>query len=72
MEILDNKRVEVCSECKRASCWYGEFMCEYARNADTIVLTAGELRELNLENEEYWSDKKMLDVYGFSAPQGYK
>ena len=54
----DNKNVEVCSECKCASCWYGEFMCEAARGAGTEIKTVGELRTLNRENEKsLWTSR---------------
>lgn len=46
--------VTVCDKCLQASCWQGIFMCDEARTAGTVVKTVGELRELNLENEDYW------------------
>ena len=55
----------------RACCWHGEFMCDGAREAGTILKTIKELKKLNLEHFDYWSDKKMIDVYGESAPHGY-
>jgi len=67
----ENKNIEVCSGCYRACCWYGEFMCDDAKSSGTIIKTVGELRKLNLEHEEYWSDKKLLEVFGDATPHGF-
>jgi len=50
-----NKKITVCSECLTASCWQGIFMCDENQNAGTVEKTIGELKELNLENQEYWA-----------------
>lgn len=68
MTINDQKLIEVCSECKRASCWYGEFMCDGAKNASTIKMQISELRALDLESERFWSDEKLVEVYGSANP----
>jgi hypothetical protein len=47
-------KVTVCDACLQASCWQGIFMCEEARDAGIVVKTIAELRELKLENEDYW------------------
>jgi hypothetical protein len=52
--LTDDTRVTVCDNCLQASCWHGEFMCDEARGAGTIVKTVAELRKLKLENESYW------------------
>ena len=52
--IKDTDKIAVCDECWKASCWHGIFMCDAAREADVIFKTAKELRELGLENEDYW------------------
>ncbi len=57
-------RVMVCDACLRASCWYGEFMCDDARSAGLTVLTVGDLIKLGSEHEDNWSDEKMMRVYG--------
>jgi hypothetical protein len=44
----------VCSECLRASCWQGIFMCDKARSAGTVQKTRRQLRKLALENPDYW------------------
>ena len=58
------KKVLVCSQCARASCWYGEFMCEDARGAGLRILTVSDLRKLDREHEDFWSDEKMIEQYG--------
>lgn len=53
--LPDDYKVTVCAECLRACCWQGEFMCEAARNAGTVVKTVGELRAGKYgEREDYW------------------
>ena len=61
---MKTKLIEVCDKCKRASCWYGEFMCDEAQNAGTIKLPISKLREFNYEDASYWSDEKLKEVYG--------
>lgn len=47
--------ITVCSECLRACCWQGEFMCEKARTAGTVERTVKQLRAgAHGEHEEYW------------------
>jgi len=69
-KLNENKIICVCSNCKRANCWYGEFMCEGAfLNATTELKTVKELREINTkEHEDNWSDKKMKEIYGDINP----
>ena len=64
----DDKLVMVCDKCLTAACWYGEFMCDQSQHAGTIIKPVHELRKLNLEHESYWSDKKMLEIYGERDP----
>lgn len=68
---FEKKIVEVCDECLCASCWHGEFMCYESQNAGTTKKTVSELRKLNLEHSDHWSDNKMKAVYGDPAPHGY-
>ena len=73
MPKFKDKVIEVCSECKTASCWYGEFMCEGAKDADTMLIIVSELRKLKTgESEDYWSDNIMQQFYGNPAPYGYR
>lgn len=64
----ENKLIEVCDKCKKASCWYGEFMCFDADIAGTIKLPIKELRKLDLEDESYWGDEKLEEIYGTKNP----
>lgn len=50
----DVKTITVCARCHTACCWYGEFMCEYARGADVTEMTKDELVKLDLESPHYW------------------
>lgn len=68
MPIRNDKKVMVCSKCLTAACWYGEFMCNEAVSAGTVVKTVGELKALNREHSDYWTNKKFLEVYGTSTP----
>jgi hypothetical protein len=62
-------KVLVCDKCLRASCWYGEFMCEDAISAGLRVLTVAQLRKLDLESKDFWTDEKMIEVYGDASRQ---
>lgn len=67
----DTDKVLVCDKCFRACCWYGEFMCDDAQGAGLKVLTVADLRQLNLEHEEYWDDAMLIKVYG-TADRNFK
>jgi len=69
--MRDDKLVQVCSSCLKATCWYNEFMCDESRDAGVVLKTVKELRGLGYEHEDYWSDKYMAKIYGESAPFGY-
>lgn len=58
------KMIYVCSECKRACCWYGEFMCDESRNASIVLADVNELEELNIESPDYWNDETLIKIYG--------
>ena len=51
-----NSLIRVCDNCKQASCWLGQYMCDNADYAGTIDLPVKELRKLNLEDESFWED----------------
>jgi len=50
--------ITVCSECKRASCWLGLFLCEKAHSASTIEVSIEQLQEWKLEHPDYWDHAK--------------
>jgi hypothetical protein len=62
--MRNDKLIMVCSECLMACCWYGEIMCDDNKSAATIIKTVGELRKLKMEHLSYWSDKKLIEIYG--------
>lgn len=64
MTTPDDAKVLVCDACLKASCWYGEFMCQESAGAGLKILTVGDLRKLNLEHEDYWSDETLIKIYG--------
>ena len=70
--MKDNKLIQVCDKCHRACCWYREFMCTDYFNAGIELKTVAELRVLNLEHEDNWSDEKMDKMFGHPAPFGYE
>lgn len=64
MALTGMEKVLVCDKCLKAACWYSEFVCDEASGAGLKILTVKDLRKLNLENEDFWTDKKMIEVYG--------
>ena len=67
--MRNDKLVEVCDNCLCACCWYGEFMCDDARSAGTVIKTVGELKKLNREHSEYWTDAKFSESLRRCAPR---
>lgn len=62
--MTDNTKVLVCDKCLTASCWHGEFMCQESTTAGLKLLTIRDLKKLNREHEEHWSDATMIKIYG--------
>lgn len=60
----DQTMVLVCGSCFRAVCWHGEMMCDDAKGAGLITLTVGELKVMDQEHPDNWSDEKMIEIYG--------
>lgn len=46
--------ITVCDYCLQASCWQGEFLCDYAKSAGTRRMSESRLRELSRESPDYW------------------
>lgn len=63
-----DRKVMVCDKCLKASCWYGEFMCDESQMAGTTVRTVAELEALGYEHPSYWSRDKFNEVYGTPTP----
>ena len=53
-----NGRIEVCSSCRRASCWQGRFNCGDSRGAGVVLMSVEDLAGLALESSDYWSVSK--------------
>lgn len=53
-----DRLVTVCSECRRACCWQGTFMCDEARFANVIDAPISELEKLDLEHPDYWKETR--------------
>lgn len=68
MAYQPDKLVLVCDRCFRATCYYGEFMCDDATDAGTGMLTVAELRRLDREHSDYWTNAYFEKVYGTTHP----
>lgn len=64
LAVRDERMVIVCSECRRASCWHGEWLCEDARNASTVVVSTRVLDAEANEARHHYGVKKLREVYG--------
>ena len=53
--------VTVCSECLRASCWHGVFMCDKSTNAGTMDLDRRYLHARPFESSDWWGDQVAVD-----------
>lgn len=56
--------VTVCAECRTASCWHGEFMCNQSKWADTEDVLASVLRQEDREHPDNCSVAKLVEVTG--------
>jgi len=57
MSKANTELVTVCSNCLRACCFQGIFLCDNFQIAGTVEKTVKELKELNLENSCYWENE---------------
>lgn len=64
VDMTEDDKILVCSKCLRASCWYGVFMCDDAISAGLKLLSVRDCRKLNREHEDFWTDEKMIEIYG--------
>jgi hypothetical protein len=58
------RKVTVCAECLRASCWHGIFLCAKSRDAGTTTRTTAELDQLDREHPSYYSAESVRAVVG--------
>lgn len=64
LRLLDDFMVTVCSECNRACCWQGEFMCDDAKWAGTREATVAELKDIKAsEHWRYWEKDSAAKKY---------
>lgn len=56
--------VRVCSSCRCASCWHGEFFCDKARSASTVDVLASVLAVEHREHPSHFSEDKIREVCG--------
>lgn len=54
VKTINLKTITVCNKCFRASCWQGIFMCDESYNAGITEMTIPQLKEKDLEHEQYW------------------
>jgi len=52
----EQRKVVVCESCSRASCWQGIFYFDDAWDTGTAEKTISELKQLDLESEDYWME----------------
>lgn len=60
----DDRMVIVCSRCLCACCWHGDFMCDDADIAGVVNKSVAELKELNREHPDNYSEKRLKEIYG--------
>ena len=70
--VIDNRLIQICSECKKSSCWHGEFLCPDSRNADLELKTADELNKLNVEDKHHYSVGNIRKIFGEPYPFDFK
>jgi hypothetical protein len=56
--------VTVCSECRCAACWHGEFLCERALVSGTVDVLASVLRREDREHRSNFAVAKLRKVCG--------
>ena len=70
METKEPESITVCSECERASCWHGEFMCEKSTGADIKQMSRTEWESRRLEHPDVWH--RALYVHGEISEAEYR
>lgn len=48
------RTVTVCEKCYRASCWHMIWPCDDARTAGSVEMPISMLRQMKLENSDWW------------------
>lgn len=53
---MSDPLITVCSECLRACCWLGDFLCDDAAGASTVQIPLSQLRRMSREHPIYWRE----------------
>lgn len=53
--------VTVCANCRQASCWYAEFMCDESKTADVVEVRRSQLVKEAREHPHYWTDEAIAN-----------
>jgi len=73
---MDNKKITVCDNCFRASCYHGKFYCDEYREAGIINIPIWVLEKLELENPDNWKGKQIclycVDGYLKEIPEEHR
>ena len=73
MNKQEDRLIQVCTECGRASCWHGEFMCDNSKGAGLELKTAKELDAKQFgEDKHHYSVEMIEKVFGEKYPFGFK
>lgn len=55
----EERKITVCAECKRATCWWTLFPCDKYYSADVVDLPVSELAKLAREHPSYWTPESV-------------
>lgn len=61
---LTDYYVTVCSVCRCASCWHGEFFCKDSSIANVVDVLASVLRREYREHPSHYTEGKLMEVCG--------
>jgi hypothetical protein len=65
--MKDGERmITVCAACKMATCWWGLFMCNEARNANVVDMPVSELIKLGREHPSFLTPESVEKYTGVS------
>lgn len=62
-----DRLISVCSACRRASCWHGDFMCDEAWSAAIVEVPRCVLVGEGREDPHHFSDTRLREVEGVPA-----
>ena len=50
--------ITVCSKCKKACCWQGNFYCDDYKTAGALTIPRSTLEKWELESSHYWDEEE--------------